>query len=110
MAESIEFSLLQRLSLEGLLGQQRGNVADLITLFDITNKIKVKDRGSYVRELPDGRVLVDNEAISKAEVMPVELEKAERRKLLDIIKSHDGFGPSDLAWILPLKKQLEALD
>ena len=63
MAESIEFTLIQRLSLEALLGQQRGSVADLITLFDITNKLKVEAREAYVKELPDGRVLVDNEAI-----------------------------------------------
>jgi len=110
MAESIEFTLIQRLSLEALLGQQRGSVADLITLFDITNKLKVEAREAYVKELPDGRVLVDNEAISKTPPVQIELEKAERRKLLDIIKGHNTFGPSDLAWVLPLKKQLEALD
>jgi hypothetical protein len=107
MAEFIEFTLLQRLSVEAILGQQRGTVGDLITVFDITNKIKVADRDVYIKDLPDGRVMVDQEAINNAPAEKIELEKAERRKLSEILKAHNTFGPNDLAWVLPLKKQLD---
>lgn len=107
---NIEFSLLQRLSVEALLNQQRGNVSDLITVFDLTNKVKVEDRDSFIKVLPNGQAIVDNDVLNKAPIQNVDLEKAESRKLLEILKSHDGFGPSDLTWVLPLKKQLEAVD
>ena len=106
MAESIQFTVMQSLSVEALLGQQRGTVKDLIEVYDLAKKIHLDNRSDYIKETPSG-TLVDLKAAAEAEPRPIELEKAERRKLLELLDGHRDFAPGDLEWILPLKKQLE---
>lgn len=105
----MEFTALQRLSLEFLLGNQKGNISEMETIYDILKKIKLPDheKDLYLKVLPD-KILLDEKAMSDAEVLNVDLEKAERRKLLEVLDAHQGFGPADVEWVMPLKTQLKA--
>ena len=107
MTESIEFTLLQRISAEAILSQQRGTVGDLAIAYDITKKLKVEDRSKYIKELPNGQAMMDVKAVEEAENTTITLEKAERRKLLSTIKEHSGMTVNDLSWASPLIKKLE---
>lgn len=104
---ALEFSIRQRIFLEILLGQQRGSVEDIEVFFDIRNKVKLEDKESFLRSLPSGELIIDEVAANSAGVEKIELEKEERKKLYDLIKTHKGFSPNDLEWVLPIKKQLE---
>lgn len=104
---ALEFSIRQRIFLEVLLGQQRGSVEDIEVFFDIRNKVKLEDKESFLRSLPSGELIIDEVAANSAGVEKIELEKEERKKLYDLIKTHKGFSPNDLEWVLPIKKQLE---
>jgi hypothetical protein len=105
----LTLTMLQRLSLDALLSVQRGTLDDLFTLHDIRKKIKVpvQLREEYVKTLPDGRVLVDERAVELAEPVEYEFEKEEIRRLLRLIKEWTSFSEGDLAWIIPLKQQLD---
>ena len=104
---ALEFSIRQRIFLEILLGQQRGSVEDIEVFFDIRNKIKLEDKESFLRALPSGELIIDEVSAVAAGIEKIELEKEERKKLYDLIKTHKGFSPNDLEWVLPIKKQLE---
>jgi len=104
---TLEFSIRQRIFLEILLGQQRGSVSDIEVFFDLRNKIKVDNKEEYLRSLPSGELIIDEVAANKAGSEKIELEKEERKKLHELIATHKQFSPSDLEWVLPLKKQLE---
>jgi hypothetical protein len=104
---ALEFSIRQRIFLEVLLGQQRGSVEDIEVFFDIRNKVKLEDKESFLRSLPSGELIIDEVSAAAAGFEKIELEKEERKKLYDLIKTHKGFSPNDLEWVLPIKKQLE---
>lgn len=104
---ALEFSIRQRIFLEILLGQQRGSVEDIEVFFDIRNKVKLEDKESFLRSLPSGELIIDEVSAAAAGFEKIELEKEERKKLYDLIKTHKGFSPNDLEWVLPIKKQLE---
>jgi len=104
---ALEFSIRQRIFLEILLGQQRGSVEEIEVFFDIRNKVKLEDKESFLRSLPSGELIIDEVSAAAAGVEKIELEKEERKKLYDLIKTHKGFSPNDLEWVLPIKKQLE---
>jgi len=105
---SIELSIKQRIFLEVLLGQQRGSVADIEVFYDIRNKIKVKDREQYLQALPTGEIIIDEVSANASGRETFEIEKEERKRLLELLSSHNNFSPNDLEWVLPLKKELEA--
>ena len=104
---TLEFNIRQRIFLEILLGQQRGSVSDIEVFFDIRNKLKVNNREEYLRSLPTGEVIIDEVAANNAGSEKIQLEKEERKKLQELITTHNQFTPNDLDWVLPLKKQLE---
>jgi hypothetical protein len=52
----------------------------------------------------------DESFIDSMPVVSVDLEKAERKKLLSLINTYSSFTPADMDWVLPLKKQLELAD
>ena len=104
---ALEFSIRQRIFLEVLLGQQRGSVEDIEVFFDIRNKVKLEDKESFLRSLPSGELIIDEVSAAAAGFEKIELEKEERKKLYDLIKTHKGFSPNDREWVLPIKKQLE---
>ena len=105
----VKLTMLQRLSLSGLISQQRGSAKDLslITLYYLSKKIDVPNRAEFVQELPNGNILLDNRAIAAAPEMEVELERAEKEAVIQLLDSTKTFSVSDLDWILPLRKQLE---
>lgn len=104
----ITLTMMQRLSLDALLSVQRGSLDDLFTLHDIREKIKVPKglRDEYVKALPDGRALLDEQAVTLAESVDYDLEKEEVRRLYKLVKEWPSFLEPDLAWVIPLKKQL----
>lgn len=106
----ITFTMMQRLQLDGLLGIQRGTLDDIEVFSDIREKIKVSEdaRAELVRELPDGRLLIDLPAVAKQESTVVTLEKEERRRLLNLLKTTNTFTTQDIEWVRPLCKQLES--
>lgn len=103
----IELTAKQRILLEVLLDQQRGAVSDIEVFYDVKNKIKLDNRESFLRQLPTGEIIIDEVATSTCPVESFDLEKEERKRILELLVSHKSFSPSDLAWILPIKKQLE---
>lgn len=105
---TLELSVKQRILLELLLGQQRGSVADIEVFYDIKNKLRVKDREQYLQALPTGEVIIDEVSANAQGSEHFNLEKEERKRLLELVSSHKNFSPNDLEWVLPLKKQLEA--
>ena len=104
---TLELNIRQRIFLDALIGQQRGSVSDIEVFFDIRNKLKIENREQYLRALPSGEVIIDAAAINKAGSEKIEMEKEERKKLHELITTHKQFSPSDLDWVLPIKKQLE---
>ena len=106
---AIEFTVRQRICLDVLLSQQRGSISEIEVFFDIRNKIKLENKEQYLRSLPSGDLIIDDVAANAVGVDRIELEKEERKKLLDLINSHKGFSPNDLEWLLPVKRQLEAI-
>lgn len=104
----IEFTMMQRFGIETVLSQPSGTVPELMTAFDIINKIKVKDRARFFKSLPNGDSLVDQSAIDNEPALLVDLDKSEARKLQEIFKEYKGFRSGDLEWVLPLKKQVDA--
>lgn len=105
----LTLTMMQRLNLDALLSVQRGSLDDLFTLHDIREKIKVPKalRDEYLKTLPDGRVLVDEGAVTIAESVDYEFEKEEVRRVQKLLKEWQQFSESDLSWVVPLKKQLE---
>lgn len=106
---TLEFNIRQRILLEILLGQQRGSISEIETFFDIRNKIKVEGREDYLRSLPSGEIIIDESLVNLAGTKEIQLEKEERKKLYELLTTTKTFSPNDLEWVLPLKKQLEAV-
>ena len=105
----VKLTMMQRLNLDALLSVQRGCVDDLFTLHDIRQKIKLPKglRDEYVKTLPDGRVLMDEQAVELAEPADYDLEKDEVRKLQKLLKEWPQFTETDLDWLIPLRRELE---
>lgn len=108
MPESLKLTAFQRVQLEGLLNQQRGSVSNLMITYDIIEKIKLPKEQSEpnIKTIPDGRIMIDKNGLAVIPEETFDLEKAEKRKLLEIINGYEGFGPSDIEWLIPLRKQL----
>lgn len=106
---TLHLTMMQRLSLDSLLSLQRGSLDDLFTLHDIREKVKLPPalREEYIKELPDGRAILDVHALELAESNDFEFEKEEVRRLSKLLKEWTNFTEADLAWVLPLKKALE---
>jgi hypothetical protein len=106
----LNLSMMQRLNLDALLSVQRGTVDELFTFHDIREKIKLPRglRGEYVKHLADGRILVDEQAVELAESAEFDFEKEEVRRLQKLLKEWANFSEGDLAWVIPLRKQIEA--
>jgi len=109
MADNIQFTLMQRFGIETLLNLQTGSISELSTLYDIAKKIKIEKRDQFVLTLANGSQVVDQDAIDKFPILNIELEKAEVRKLLELLVGNKTFKQGDLEWVLPLKKQLDQL-
>lgn len=105
----ITLTMIQRLNLDALLSVQRGSLEDLFTLHDIREKIKVPkaQREELVKALPNGVVLVDEQAVEAIAPVEYDFEKEEARRLSRLLKEWQQFSEGDLAWVLPLKKALE---
>ena len=52
---------------------------------------------------------MDERAVERAEGGEYDLDKEETRRLLRLFKEWREFAEGDVAWVAPLRKQLEAL-
>jgi hypothetical protein len=106
----VSLTMMQRLNLDALLSVQQGSLDDLFTLHEIRERIKLPRqlRDEYVKTLPDGRTLMDEQAVTLAEPTEYEFEKEEVRRLTRLFKEWTRFSEGDLAWLIPLKKQIDA--
>jgi hypothetical protein len=111
VAKVVSFSITQRISVENILNQQRGDLESTETLSDVLEKITVPNRKDFINEvkMPDGSVhfIIDEEALEKEPPLECEMEKAEVRALLKILKEFKGYTPADLKWARPLIKALD---
>jgi hypothetical protein len=107
---NIELTARMRLMIEGLIGQQKGTIDEISVFFDIRKKIAVENRDEFIKTLPNGGVMVDEAFIDSMPSASIDLEKAERKKLLSLINTYSSFSPVDMDWVLPLKRQLELVD
>lgn len=104
----VKLTLTQRFAVDSLIGQQKGNAQTMGLLYDISKKIRVGDdeRKEFVKILPNNAGgLIDKNAPE----LGVEFEKAEYKKILELLTVTDTFSPVDMEWIQPLQKQLESL-
>lgn len=112
MISTVTLTMAQRLNLDVLLSVQRGSLGDLFALHDVRKKIGVpeKERSLFIRSFPDGRVVVDEQAVAAAAPVEVEFESEEVRRVLRLFREWTNFTEGDLDWLIPLKKQLEGLE
>jgi len=104
---AIELTVKQRILIDLLLNQQRGSVSEIEVFYDVRNKLALPNRDEFLRSLPTGEVIIDEVAAATKGVEKFDLEKEERRRLLELLTTTKSFSPNDLDWVLPLKKQLE---
>lgn len=105
----ITLSPIARLSIDSLIAAQKVSYADLHVLADIKRKVSFSDevRDSILRELGNGTAIVDKKALAVIQDEDIELEKAEGKKLQQILKDWPGFTAVDLDWLDPVMKQLD---
>jgi len=105
----ITMSVRARLNIAGIVGQQKVGVSDLHVLGDLFKKVSVpdEDRETVMRDIGNGQAILDLEAMKAMPDAEIALEKAEVRKLKEILKGWTQYGPADLDWLDPVMKQLE---
>lgn len=106
---AINLTMQQRLNLEALIRQKRGeDNDDMRTLESLFKKIRIpkEERQQYIREIPGGTALIDQSAIDRAPELPIELEDAEVRKLKTTLREYKSWSVDDFEWKDPLEQQL----
>jgi hypothetical protein len=102
-------SIRARLNIAGIVGQQKVAYADMHVLSDLLKKVNPPDevREMIMRDLGNGQAILDQDALKATPDVELDLEKAETRKLKEILKGWTQYGPSDLDWLDPIMKQLD---
>jgi len=112
-AVKLTMTITQRLAVDGLLSQQRGSVGELEIFLDIMRKVKVPEdlQAKFVTPIEGlpGQIRV-SAAADLCEPTEIALEKAERQRLLRLLREWPTFSIPDMAWVLPLRKQLESME
>jgi len=105
---TVQLSVLQRIGLENLLGEQRGKREDIRTLHNIRKKIRMpaEERRQYVVQLPTGQTIFDDTAAERAEPVEVTLTGDEVRRLIKLGDSTE-MPAAMLDWLEPLLQRLE---
>lgn len=107
---NIKITMKQRIALESLLSIQQGKAAgELRVYFAILDKVTVPPnvRDMFLRPLPNGNAIWDDDALAIAELYDLEVETEEINKLIDLLTNWDRFITADLRWVNPLKKLLQ---
>jgi len=102
-------SIRASLNISAIVGQQKVSMTDLHVLSDLSKKVTVPDdvRESIMRDLGNGQAILDMEAMKAIPDAELDLEKAEARKLKQLLKDWTQYGPADLDWLDPVMKQLD---
>ncbi len=111
MAYTLKLSAKERIGLDTLMGMQGGKAAELRIPFQILEKLDVtvgyKER--FLKPIPGGVLIWDNEAVELAESLPVEFEMDELHKIQEVIDKWDRFQTADLRWVNSLKAAVRNL-
>ena len=105
---NIQLSVLQRIGLENLLGEQRGKREDNRTYYNIRRKLRVtpEERKACMIPLPQGGFSFDEVAAAKIKLPSVTLTDDEVNRLIkmgDTIEMPVGI----MDWFEPLLQELE---
>jgi hypothetical protein len=102
-------SIRARLNIAAIVGQQKVSMTDLHVLSDLSKKVTVPEevRETLMRDIGNGQAILDADAMKAIPDAEVDLEKAEARKLKQVLKDWSQYGPADLEWLDPIIKQLE---
>jgi hypothetical protein len=105
----ITMSIRARLNIAAIVGQQKVSMTDLHVLSDLSKKVTVPEevRETLMRDIGNGQAILDADAMKAIPDAEVDLEKAEARKLKQVLKDWSQYGPADLEWLDPIIKQLE---
>jgi len=106
---SIEFSAIQRIGLENLLGEQKGKREDLRVWYNIRNKIRLgsEERKQLLHPGPNGNgQFFDETAAARMTPLKVPLSDDEIRRLIKLGDSVE-LATGMLDWFEPLLQELE---
>jgi len=108
-SRTIELTMLQRLGLEGLMGEQRGKREENRAFYQIRQKVKLppEERRRYITQLPNGNAMTDEVALANAPATEITFTDDEVRRLIklgDTIEMPVGL----LDWFEPLLQALES--
>jgi hypothetical protein len=102
--KQLDLNVRQRLNVTALLGQQKGNIAQIRLACRIIDKVELTPAereavdcqadGATIRWSPAKEVSVPARRI--------ELEDQEARYLESVLNGWPGFAPSDIQWLEPL--------
>lgn len=109
--KELAVNVQQRLNIIGLLGQQRGTVADIRLWSGLIGKLELAEGERTAINLRadqqrPGVLLWDSGAAQAVGPKTVEMTGEEAEKLRQLCQSWPNFQPADCQWLLPL---LEAL-
>ena len=105
----IQMSIRARLNIAAIVGSQKVSMTDLHVLSDLLKKVTVPDdvRENIMRDLGNGQAILDTAAMKAIADVEIDLEKAESRKLKQLLKDWTQYGAGDLEWLDPIMKQLD---
>ena len=103
----LDLSFDQRINLELLLGQQRGDLNTSAALLRVIQAVRLQEdeRGQCRLRVVDSHISWDRgDYPQKA----ISLENADAERTVEILNGYDQFIPSDAEWAEPLRKALKA--
>lgn len=106
---TVKLTLWQRMNLEGIIRAQRvAESPDFLTMYDVWKKITVPDseRKEYAQNpcVTCGLArMFDMDRVNLAPARDVDIEKAEARKLIELLAGWKQFNVDDGEWLFPLK-------
>jgi len=98
----------QRISLELLLGQQRGDVAAIACFVRVMEAVRLTEceRKEIKLRVEKDNIVWDIDPNNNPTV-PVTLEDADRDRIVKAIETFDKFLPGDYAWVEPVLAALK---
>jgi hypothetical protein len=109
---TLTLTMQQRLNLEAIIRDKRyTDIDDAVIMHSALGKIKVPIdiRTTLVRDLSDGRSIVDLKALAISPTISIDLESAEVLKLITRLeewRKEKGISADDVDWYVPLVKDL----
>ena len=104
---TINLTMLQCLSLDGMLGGLQGKRDSMAPIISVRKKLAVDEdeRKNYLREVPGG-VLLDKKALAAAPELALPLTEEEARRVRKALEEWEC-PAREWDWALPILEQLE---